>query len=69
MGFSALLAVYFIESTLRPYRALLQAAKSAPPYLTEERAGNEADFLIATCRGVISRLKDKEQELARLHLA
>ena len=69
MGFAALLAFYFIESTLRPYRILLQAAKSAPPSLTEERTGNEADFLIATFRGVISRLKDKEQELAKLHRA
>jgi PAS domain S-box-containing protein len=69
MGFAALLAFYFIESTLRPYRALLQAAKSAPPSLTEERTGSEADFLIATFRGVISRLKDKEQELAKLHRA
>lgn len=69
MGFAVLLALYFIESTLRPYRALLQAAKTAPASLSPASARNEGDFLIATFQGVIGKLKEKEHELARLHQA
>jgi len=67
MAFAALLAFYFIEAALRPFRLLLQTAKSAPPSLHPGDARNEADMIINTFQGVIGQLKEKEVELERLH--
>ena len=69
MGFAGLLGFYFLESVLRPYRLLLQTARSAPASLRPEENRSEPDFVISTFRGVITKLKEKEQELAKLHLA
>jgi PAS domain S-box-containing protein len=60
--------LYFFESAFRPFRVLLQTARSAPAQLPERENRNEADFLIQTFNSVIGQLKTKEQELARLHL-
>ena len=67
MIFAALMVIYFFESAFRPYRLLVQTARSAPPATLGAESRNEADFLISTFNGVISRLKTKEQELERLH--
>lgn len=67
--FGAFVAFYFFESSFRSYRMLLQTARSAN---TESPAGSnrsDADFLIATFKGVIAKLKEKEVELAKLHLS
>src|SRR5262245_28853695 len=69
IAFAAFMVFYFMEATFRPYRALMQTARSAQPHLTSAKNPNEADFLIGTFNGVISRLKEKEQELEKLHLA
>jgi PAS domain S-box-containing protein len=61
--------LYFFESAFRPFRVLLQTARSAPAQLPERENRNEADFLIQTFNSVIGQLKTKEQELARLHLS
>lgn len=69
IGVTALLALYFLESTLKSYRVLMQTARSAPNEVSPGENRNDADFLIGTFKGVIAKLKEKEQELARLHLA
>jgi PAS domain S-box-containing protein len=67
IGFAAILGFYFIESTLRPLRVLMQTARSAPADLPERTNRNDSEFLIGTFKGVIAKLKEKEQELNRLH--
>lgn len=67
IGLTAFLALYFLETTLKPYRVLMQTARSASTELSAPEGRNDAEFLIGTFRGVIAKLKDKEQELARLH--
>jgi PAS domain S-box-containing protein len=67
IGLTAFLALYFLESTLKPYRVLMQTARSAPSELSPPEGRNDAEFLIGTFKGVIAKLKEKEQELARLH--
>ena len=69
IGFAAILGFYFIESTLRPLRVLMQTARSAPADLPPTGNRNDSDFLIGTFKGVIAKLKEKEQELNRLHQA
>ncbi len=69
IGFAAILGFYFIESTLRPLRVLMQTARTASPGLPETGNRNDSDFLIGTFKGVIGKLKEKEQELGRLHQA
>jgi PAS domain S-box-containing protein len=69
IGFAAILGFYFIESTLRPLRVLMQTARSAPADLPATGNRNDSDFLIGTFKGVIAKLKEKEQELNRLHQA
>jgi PAS domain S-box-containing protein len=69
IGFAAILGFYFIESTLRPLRVLMQTARSAPADLPERANRNDSEFLIGTFKGVIAKLKEKEQELNRLHQA
>ncbi|MCI0412389.1 ATP-binding protein [bacterium] len=69
IGFAAILGFYFIESTLRPLRVLMQTARSAPSDLPSTGNRNDSDFLIGTFKGVIAKLKEKEQELNRLHQA
>jgi PAS domain S-box-containing protein len=69
IAFAAFMVFYFMEATFRPYRALMQTARSAQTHLDSTKNPNEADFLIGTFNGVISRLKEKEQELEKLHLA
>ena len=70
IGFAAILGFYFIESTLRPLRVLMQTARSAPTAdLPESGNRNDSEFLIGTFKGVIAKLKEKEQELNRLHQA
>ena len=70
IGFAAILGFYFIESTLRPLRVLMQTARSAPAADFPEKGNrNDSDFLIGTFKGVIAKLKEKEQELNRLHQA
>lgn len=67
MAVAALFVIYLFESTLRPFRVLMQTAKSAPAATKPGEDRNEADFLIQTFNGVIAQLKEKEQELAKLH--
>ncbi len=67
IGFAAILGFYFIESTLRPLRVLMQTARSAPADLPERGNRNDSDFIIGTFKGVIAKLKENEQELNRLH--
>ncbi|HSP05788.1 MAG TPA: PAS domain-containing protein, partial [Acidobacteriota bacterium] len=67
MVFAGLMVLYFFESAFRSYKALMQTARSAPLSVTATENRNEADFLIGTFNGVISRLKMKEQELEKLH--
>lgn len=67
MIFAALMVIYFFESAFRPYRLLVQTARSATLAAPAVEHANEADFLISTFNGVISRLKTKEQELEKLH--
>ncbi len=67
MGFAALLGFYFIEASLRPFRLLLQTAKSVPQTVRSVSAQNEADLIINTFQRVIGQLKEKEVELERLH--
>jgi PAS domain S-box-containing protein len=67
IGFAVLLGFYFVHSTLRPLRVLMQTAKSAPAEISDVGSGNDSDFLIGTFKGVITKLKEKEQELNRLH--
>lgn len=67
IGLTAFLALYFLETTLKPYRVLMQTARSAPSELSPPEGRNDAEFLIGTFKGVIAKLKEKEQELARLH--
>ena len=69
IGFAAILGFYFIESTLRPLRVLMQTARSAPADLPEVGKRNDSEFLIGTFKGVIAKLKENEQELNRLHRA
>jgi PAS domain S-box-containing protein len=69
IGFAAILGFYFIESTLRPLRVLMQTARSAPSDIPDHGKRNDSDFLIGTFKGVISKLKESEQELNRLHKA
>jgi PAS domain S-box-containing protein len=69
LGFAAILGFYFIESTLRPLRVLMQTARSAPADLPERGNRNDSEFLIGTFKGVIAKLKEKEHELNRLHQA
>ena len=64
MVFAGILVIYFFESAFRPYRMLMQTARSEAGRAPEK---NEADFLISTFNGVISKLRQKEQELERLH--
>lgn len=67
IGLTAFLALYFLESALKPYRVLMQTARSAPTELSPPSGRNDAEFLIGTFKGVIAKLKEKEQELAKLH--
>lgn len=67
IAFAAFMVFYFMEASFKPYRALMQTAKSAQSHLNSSESRNEADFLIGTFNGVISRLKEKEQELEKLH--
>lgn len=67
MLFLGVIVLYFFESVFRSYQALMQTARSAPVAGLNADTHNEADFLIDTFNGVISRLKVKEQELAKLH--
>ena len=69
IGFAGILGFYFIESTLRPLRVLMQTARSAPTELPDAGKRNDSEFLIGTFKGVIAKLKEKEQELNRLHQA
>jgi PAS domain S-box-containing protein len=70
IGFGAFVAFYFFESSFRSYRTLLQTARSAPAESSPSTSNrNDADFLIATFKGVIAKLKEKEVELAKLHLS
>jgi PAS domain S-box-containing protein len=69
IAFAAFMVFYFMEATFKPYRALMQTAKSAQTHLDSTETSNEADFLIGTFNGVIARLKEKEQELEKLHQA
>lgn len=69
MAFATLLGFYFIESILRPFRQLLQTAKSVPPTIRSADARNEAEMIINTFQGVIGQLKEKEVELERMHLS
>lgn len=69
IAFAAFMVFYFMEASFKPYRALMQTAKSAQSHLNSSESRNEADFLIGTFNGVISRLKEKEQELEKLHQA
>jgi PAS domain S-box-containing protein len=69
MILAGLAVLYYFESVFRPYRILMQTAKSAPAQLPNREKGNEADFLIQTFNSVIGQLKTKEQELAKLHLS
>ncbi len=66
MILAGLAVLYFFESAFRPFRILMQTARSAQ--LPMRAKGNEADFLIQTFNSVIGQLKTKEQELAKLHL-
>lgn len=68
MILAGLAVLYFFESAFRPYRILMQTARSAPAQVPTYEKGNEADFLIQTFNSVIGQLKTKEQELAKLHL-
>jgi PAS domain S-box-containing protein len=66
--FGAFVGFYFFESTFRSYRMLIQTARSADTGTAQAGTNrNDADFLIATFKGVIAKLKEKEQELAKLH--
>jgi PAS domain S-box-containing protein len=67
IAFAAFMVFYFMEASFKPYRALLQTAKSAQSHLKPSESRNEADFLIGTFNAAISKLKEKEQELERLH--
>jgi PAS domain S-box-containing protein len=69
VGFALLLGFYFIQSTLGPLRVLMQTARSAPADLPDVGNRSDSDFLIGTFKGVISKLKEKELELNRLHQA
>jgi PAS domain S-box-containing protein len=68
MALAALVVFYLFESTFRPFRVLMQTARSAPAETKPGENRNEADFLIDTFNGVIAQLKNKEQELERLHM-
>jgi PAS domain S-box-containing protein len=68
MILAGLAVLYFFESAFRPFRILMQTARSAPAPLPDQNR-NEADFLIQTFNSVIGQLKTKEQELAKLHLS
>ena len=68
MILAGLAVLYFFESAFKPFRILLQTARSAPAQLPMRENRNEADFLIQTFNSVIGQLKTKEQELAKLHL-
>src|SRR5262249_37625522 len=46
---------------------LMQTAKSAPSQVPEAQHRSEAEFLIGTFKGVISKLKENEVELEKLH--
>lgn len=67
--FGAFVAFYFFESSFRSYRMLLQTARSANTESPAASNRSDADFLIATFKGVIAKLKEKEVELAKLHLS
>lgn len=67
--FGAFVAFYFFESSFRSYRMLLQTARSANTESPATSNRSDADFLIATFKGVIAKLKEKEVELAKLHLS
>ena len=69
MILAGLAVLYFFESAFRPFRILLQTARSAPADIPAHENRNEADFLIQTFNSVIGQLKTKEQELAKLHLS
>jgi PAS domain S-box-containing protein len=69
MILAGLAVLYFFESAFKPFRVLLQTARSAPAELPARENRNEADFLIQTFNSVIGQLKTKEQELAKLHLS
>lgn len=67
MVFVAFIVLYFFESVFRSYQVLVQTARNAPDTGAHADNRNEADFLIDTFNGVISKLKSKEQELEKLH--
>lgn len=69
IGFAVILGIYFLHSTLRPLRVLMQTAKSAPAEISDVGNRNDSDFLIGTFKGVIAKLKENEQELNRMHQA
>lgn len=69
VGFLVLLVLlwFFVRWFLRPYRAMMSTARAAG---LDGGAGDadETDFVVATFRETIARLKDREEELRRLHL-
>ncbi len=59
----------FLNSLLAPQRRLVAEAQSVATELAGPGTAseNEGEFLLATFQDVVSRLKDKEQELQALH--
>ncbi|MFN7974575.1 MAG: ATP-binding protein [Acidobacteriota bacterium] len=67
IGFLTLLTllVFFIRVFMRPYRVLMSTAKAAG--LQPNASADETAFVVNTFRETIARLKDREEELRRLH--
>ena len=70
MGFAvvAMLLLVFVRWFMRPYRALMSTARAAG--IGDDASGgqDETTFVVKTFRDTIARLRDREEELRRLHL-
>jgi PAS domain S-box-containing protein len=70
VSFLLLAAVVFLNSLLAPHRRLMAEARTAARQFdtrTEAATAEEGQFLLSTFQEVVSRLKDKERELAEMH--
>lgn len=70
MGFAVVLVLLlvFVRWFMTPYRALMSTARAAGMADDPRAAGDETGFVVSAFRETIARLRDREEELRRLHL-
>ncbi len=62
--------VYFLRRLLRPYENIIKEVKESKVVTSDvNKAQDEVDFVFSSFKEIISRLKEKEKELKKLHEA